>query len=54
MNGIKKWEGENEIIDKAKVCEKYGIQKPEQVVEILTICGDTSDHVPGVKGVGEV
>ena len=46
--------GENEIIDKAKVCEKYGIQKPEQVVEILTICGDTSDNVPGVKGVGEV
>ena len=46
--------GENEIIDSAKVCEKYGIHKPEQVVEILTICGDASDNVPGVKGVGEV
>ena len=45
---------ESEIIDCAKVCEKYGISKPEQVVEILTICGDTSDNVPGVKGVGEV
>ena len=45
---------ESEIIDSAKVCEKYGISTPEQVVEILTICGDTSDNVPGVKGVGEV
>lgn len=45
---------ENEIIDAAKVCEKYGIQRPEQVIDILTICGDTSDNIPGVKGVGEV
>ena len=45
---------ENELIDVAKVCEKYGISRPEQVIEILTICGDSSDNVPGVKGVGEV
>lgn len=45
---------ESELIDRQKVCEKYGIQTPEQVIEILTICGDTSDNVPGVKGVGEV
>ena len=45
---------ESEIIDSQKVCEKYNIQKPEQVIEILTICGDSSDNVPGVKGVGEV
>ena len=45
---------ESEIIDCAKVCEKYGISRPEQVIEILTICGDSSDNVPGVKGVGEV
>ena len=45
---------ESEIIDCAKICEKYGIRRPEQVVEILTICGDSSDNVPGVKGVGEV
>ena len=43
-----------ELIDVQKICDKYGIQKPEQVVEILTICGDASDNVPGVKGVGEV
>ena len=45
---------EHEIIDVAKVCEKYNIHRPEQVIEILTICGDSSDNVPGVKGVGEV
>ena len=43
-----------EIIDRKAVCEKYGISDPEQVIEMLTICGDTSDNVPGVKGVGEV
>ena len=45
---------DNELIDVQKICGKYGIERPEQVVEILTICGDTSDNVPGVKGVGEV
>ena len=45
---------ENELIDKQKVCEKYGINTPEQVIDILTICGDASDNIPGVKGVGEV
>ena len=46
--------GDVELVDLAKICAKYGIQSPEQVVEILTICGDSSDNVPGVKGVGEV
>ena len=45
---------DNELIDVHKICGKYGIQRPEQVIEILTICGDASDNVPGVKGVGEV
>ncbi len=45
---------EHELIDREKICEKYGIERPEQVIDILTICGDTSDNVPGVKGVGEV
>ncbi len=45
---------DDELINAAKVCEKYGISRPEQVIEILTICGDSSDNIPGVKGVGEV
>ena len=30
---------ESELIDVEKICGKYGISKPEQVIEILTICG---------------
>ena len=45
---------ENEMVDVEKICEKYNISRPEQVIEILTIVGDSSDNVPGVKGVGEV
>lgn len=46
--------GEDELVDVAAVCAKYGIESPLQVIDILTICGDSSDNVPGVKGVGEV
>ncbi len=46
--------GENEILGPAEVCARYGISSPSQVIDMLTICGDTSDNVPGVKGVGEV
>ena len=45
--------GENEVIDTKAVCEKYGIERPEQVIDMLAICGDAADNVPGVKGVGE-
>lgn len=46
--------GADEIVDVKAVCEKYGIDNPVQVIEMLTLCGDTADNVPGVKGVGEV
>ena len=45
---------DDEIIDKSNLCEKLGICEPLQVVEMLTLCGDTADNVPGVKGVGKV
>ena len=43
-----------EILDKAKVCEKYGVKYPGQFIEVLAIMGDKSDNIPGVKGIGEV
>ncbi len=46
--------GESEILGPEQICEKYGIHSPSEVVDILAICGDTADNVPGVKGVGEV
>ena len=44
---------DSEIIGPAEICGKYGISTPLQIIDMLTICGDTSDNVPGVKGVGE-
>lgn len=35
-----------------EVKEKYGLT-PEQIVDYKAICGDTSDNIPGVPGVGE-
>ena len=46
--------GENEILGTAEICGKWGIETPLQVIDILTICGDSSDNVPGVQGVGPV
>ena len=37
-----------------ELCAKWGISRPSQVIDMLAICGDTADNVPGVKGVGEV
>ncbi len=33
--------------------EKMGV-KPEQIVDYLTIVGDSSDNIPGMKGIGAV
>ena len=46
--------GDNEILGVNEICKKYNIVRPSQVIDILTICGDSSDNVPGVYGVGEV
>ena len=45
---------EAELVDSTSLCAKWGISDPSQVIDMLAICGDTADNVPGVKGVGEV
>jgi DNA polymerase-1 len=40
------------VYDEAKVEEVYGI-KPEQIIDYKALIGDTSDNVPGVRGIGE-
>ncbi len=42
-----------EILDTAAICEKYGIENPVLVRDILALWGDSSDNIPGVPGVGE-
>ncbi len=46
--------GEDEVLTKEGICEKFGINSPNQVIDILAIWGDASDNVPGVRGIGEV
>ena len=36
-----------------EVCEKYGIESPTQVIDLLALMGDTADNIPGCPGVGE-
>jgi DNA polymerase-1 len=42
---------DNTTLDPAGVRAKFGVP-PERIVEFLTLVGDTSDNIPGVKGVG--
>jgi DNA polymerase-1 len=42
-----------EILDGAKVCEKWDIERCEQVIDILGLMGDAVDNIPGIPGVGE-
>ncbi len=42
-----------ELMGPAEVCAKYGLQRKEQVIDLLGLMGDASDNIPGCKGVGE-
>jgi DNA polymerase-1 len=46
-NGIEIW-GIPEVL------ERFGIERPEQVVDYLGMMGDAVDNIPGLPGVGEV
>ncbi len=45
-NGIEIWN-----VDKVK--EKFGVERPEQVIDFLGMMGDSVDNIPGLPGVGE-
>jgi len=40
------------IIDREGVQNYFGVS-PEKVIDVLAIIGDTSDNIPGVKGIGK-
>jgi DNA polymerase-1 len=44
---------EYKILGPAEIRERWGIQRAEQVVDILALMGDSSDNIPGVPGIGE-
>ena len=41
-----------EIMGAKEVCEKWGIQRVEQVIDMLALQGDAVDNIPGVPGIG--
>ena len=43
---------ETTVYDDKKVIEKYGVT-PEEFIDLKAIMGDSSDNIPGVKGIGE-
>ena len=43
---------EPEVIGIANVLQRWGIERVEQVIDILGLMGDASDNIPGVKGIG--
>lgn len=40
-------------IGKAEISDKYGINSPAQVIDLLALMGDSADNFPGCPGVGE-
>ena len=42
-----------EILGVKEICDRYGISRPSQVIDILGLMGDSVDNIPGVPGVGE-
>jgi DNA polymerase-1 len=42
-----------EIMGVKEVCDRYQIERPEQLIDILGLWGDASDNIPGIPGIGE-
>ena len=41
------------MMDKDKFKEFYGLTDPKRIVDLKSLMGDSSDNIPGVKGIGE-
>ena len=41
----------SKVIGEKEVLEKFGV-KPNQVIDVQSLAGDSSDNIPGVPGIG--
>jgi len=42
-----------EVLGLPEVLLKWGVERAEQVIDVLALWGDASDNIPGVPGIGE-
>ena len=52
LTSTKSGQSVTELYDDKAVLDKYGVT-PAQFVDMKALMGDTSDNIPGVKGIGE-
>ncbi len=43
----------DQVLGPKEVCEKFDLERPEQVIDLLGLMGDAVDNIPGIPGVGE-
>jgi len=53
VNLLKKGLSDIQIMDEAALFAEWGL-KPAQIVDYKGLCGDVSDNIPGVPGIGDV
>tara|TARA_B110000444_G_scaffold64371_1_gene60278 strand:- start:4255 stop:7080 length:2826 start_codon:yes stop_codon:yes gene_type:complete len=41
------------VLGPKEICEKWGISRVEQVIDVLGLMGDSADNIPGIPSVGE-
>jgi len=41
------------VLGPKEICERYGLARPEQLIDVLGMWGDAVDNIPGIPGVGE-
>ncbi len=42
-----------DVLGPKEICDRWGIERVEQVVDLLGLMGDAVDNIPGIPGIGE-